>query len=307
MTDAPRILFITWTRIGDAVMSTGVLKALIDRYSTARFTIACGPLAAPLFTAVPRLDRIIVMRKQKFDGHWFALWREVKGIHWHTVVDLRRSLIAYTLRADHRCVLGPDDPRVARVASLPAVIGIDHPLDPFVFTDERHRAAAARLIPDGPPVLAVGPVASLPEKTWAAQRFQELVRLLTAAGGACAGWRVAGFGGPGDGAAVTEVLEAVPPTSRIAIVGEPDLLAVHAALARCGVFVGNDSGLSHLAAAAGVPTVAVFGATQPQRYAPWGGTAIQEPAGNLAALTAKTVADGVHRILAGAGRAGAGN
>ena len=114
----------------------------------------------------------------------------------------------------------------------------------------------------------------------------------------CAGWRVAVFGGPGDEAGVADVLTAAPAGAGIAVVSEPDLLTVHAALARCRAFVGNDSGLSHLAAAAGVPTLAVFGDTDPERYAPWGGQAVQGPGGDLQALTAETVAARVMKLLA---------
>ena len=48
------ILFVTATRIGDAVLSTGLLTHLIERHPHARLTIAAGPVAAPLFEAVPR-------------------------------------------------------------------------------------------------------------------------------------------------------------------------------------------------------------------------------------------------------------
>ena len=57
------ILFVSATRIGDAVLSTGLLSYLVERYPDARFTIAAGPVAAPLFEAVPRLERIIVIDK----------------------------------------------------------------------------------------------------------------------------------------------------------------------------------------------------------------------------------------------------
>ena len=51
------ILFITATRIGDAVLSSGLIKRLADEIPEARLTIVAGPLAAPLFANVPRLDR----------------------------------------------------------------------------------------------------------------------------------------------------------------------------------------------------------------------------------------------------------
>ena len=65
-----RILFITSSRIGDAVLTTGLLKHLIDKYPTAKFTIACGPAAQRLFDNVPRLDRVISMRKGPMLAHW---------------------------------------------------------------------------------------------------------------------------------------------------------------------------------------------------------------------------------------------
>jgi hypothetical protein len=47
------ILFITATRIGDAVLSSGLIKRLLDEIPNARFTIVAGKAAAPLFAEVP--------------------------------------------------------------------------------------------------------------------------------------------------------------------------------------------------------------------------------------------------------------
>jgi len=51
-----RLLFVTSTRIGDAILSTGVLARLLEEHPNARVTIACGPAAASLFEAVPALS-----------------------------------------------------------------------------------------------------------------------------------------------------------------------------------------------------------------------------------------------------------
>ncbi|MCZ6607749.1 MAG: glycosyltransferase family 9 protein, partial [Alphaproteobacteria bacterium] len=74
-----RILFITATRVGDAVLSTGLLDHLIRENPDARVTVACGPMAAPLFEAVPNLERIIVLEKQAFSLHWVRLWAACVG------------------------------------------------------------------------------------------------------------------------------------------------------------------------------------------------------------------------------------
>src|SRR5579884_3321865 len=99
-----RILFVTATRIGDAVLSTGLLSHLVERFPGARLTIAAGPAAAPLFEAVPGLERLIVVEKRPHGLHWPRLYREVAGRRWDIVVDLRGSAIAWLLRSGERRV-----------------------------------------------------------------------------------------------------------------------------------------------------------------------------------------------------------
>ena len=52
--------------------------------------------------------------------------------------------------------------------------------------------------------------------------------------------------------------------------GRVDLLTAYALLKRARLFIGNDSGLMHLAAAAGAPTLGLFGPSDERLYAPWG-------------------------------------
>ena len=54
------------------------------------------------------------------------------------------------------------------------------------------------------------------------------------------------------------------------LTGKVDLLTAYAVLKRADLFIGNDSGLMHIAAAAGVPTIGLFGPSDERRYAPWG-------------------------------------
>lgn len=288
------ILFITHTRIGDAVLSSGVLTHLVEAHPQARFTIVCGPLAASLFAAVPR-SRVIVMTKQSFDGHWLKLWNAVRGTRWDLVVDLRRSLVSYFLSARERRILGPADDSIHRVRYLSSVLDLPEPAAPFLYTTPAHHAAARALIPDtvissGAPVLAVSPVAATAAKTWPAERFARVINAATAQNGACAGWRVALFGSPADRAQVAPLIAQLSQTP-LSIFDQPDLLVVHACLGRCGGFLGNDSGLAHLAAAAGIPVLSLFGPTDPVRYAPWGPAArtLRSPDGVIAHMDESAV------------------
>src|SRR2546430_15975816 len=80
-----RILFVTATRIGDAVLSTGLLSHVIARFPQARLTIAAGPAAAPLFEAVPRLDRLIVLQKRRWALHWLGPYAGTGRPRWGLV------------------------------------------------------------------------------------------------------------------------------------------------------------------------------------------------------------------------------
>jgi ADP-heptose:LPS heptosyltransferase len=157
-----------------------------------------------------------------------------------------------------------------RVAENGRMLALDPPPAPKLWTLPRHDATAAALIPPGSPVLAVGPTANWRGKTWRIERFVELVRRLTAPGAPFAGARVAVFSAPGEAAAAQPLLDSLPPGTGLPLMGETDLLTVFAALKRCAFYVGNDSGLMHLAATAGVPTLGLFGPSHDALYAPWG-------------------------------------
>ena len=264
------ILFVSATRIGDAVLSTGLLSYLVERYPDARFTVGAGPVAAPLFEGVPRLERIIVIDKRRYGLHWLGLYAQVAGRSWDLVVDVRGSALAYLLLARKRRVRGKgarDEPRVIQLGRL---FGLDPPPSPRLWTLPRHEDAAARLVPTGGPVLAIGPAANWRAKTWRAERFAELAQRLTAPVGVLSGARVAVLAAKHEGSQAAPVLAAVAPERRIDLVGRTDLLTVAAVLKRCALFVGNDTGLMHVAAAAGVPTVGLFGPSPTAHYAPWG-------------------------------------
>lgn len=265
------ILFITGTRVGDAVLSTGVLSHLMEKNPNARVTVACGPMAAPLFAAVPNLRRVIAMEKRPRGGHWFSLWSRCAGTWWHTVVDLRGSAIAYLLPAALRYVKGRSKGRGHVVEQLARVVGLEvAPPNPRLWTAPEHWQAAERLVPAGTPVLGLGPAANWRGKEWPAERFIALARRLTAPTGILPGARVAVFGAAEDKPRTDPVLAALPEGQRIDLVGRADLLTAFVCLRRCALYIGNDSGTMHMAAAAGTPTLGLFGPSKEGDYRPWG-------------------------------------
>jgi ADP-heptose:LPS heptosyltransferase len=173
---------------------------------------------------------------------------------------------------------------------------------PVAWFAEADAARAASLLPGGP-VLALGPTANWRTKMWPAERFVALAERLTAPDGPLPGARIAILGGPGaaERAMAAPVLAALP--GALDLVGALMLPEAAAVLARSALFVGNDSGLMHLAAAAGAPTLGLFGPTPASEYGPVGRRAravlADGPSGAapMEALGVAAVADAVADLL----------
>ena len=265
-----RALFITSTRIGDAVLSSGLLNHLIESDSSPDIWVACGVPAAPLFAETPGVKRVIPLRKRGFLGHWWYLWSRTVPRRWDLVVDLRGSAIAWLLWTKERRVLRSSSDGRHRVEQLGSFLGVSPPPAPRIAISEASRARAALTIPPGAPVLALGPTANWAPKQWPADRFVELTRRLTAPGRPLEGARIAVFGAEGERAMAQPLIDAIAKTRLIDLMGRVDLLSAYACLTRCALYVGNDSGLMHMAAAAGIPTLGLFGPSPERHYAPWG-------------------------------------
>jgi heptosyltransferase-3 len=291
-----RILFITSTRIGDCILSTGLYRHLAESRPDARITLACGPLGAPVFRAAPALERIVTVEKSPTGhrGHWWTLWRAVSGTRWDLVVDLRGSAIAYTLLARERRVRGREaNPPVHKVVELAGLMGLAPPPEPVMWLDEKAVGDAETFLSGDPrPILALAPAAAVPSKAWAPERFAELADRLTGPGGPMEGARVAVLGGPSDAAAAAPVLARLGPDRAVSGVGTLDLPAAAAVVSRARLYVGADSGLGHAAAAVGAPTLSLFGPTDERRYAPWGSRVQVVRAAPYATLAARAGRDG---------------
>lgn len=271
MSDIRNILFITSSRIGDAVLSSGLLNYMVQHYPEGKVTIACGPLAVSLFEGVPNLEEIIPLKKQKHNKHWIELWKKVVGKKWDLVVDLRDSAVSRLIRAKERHVFGKRISKdLHKVQQNAAVMDLAEIPDPKLwFTDEQISKAQA-LIADGDFVLGVGPTANWIGKTWPEDRFVDVIDFLTQKGGMMDGARVAVFAAPGEEEVAKKVLASIPKERAIDVIAKTSPGEAAAALSRCNFYLGNDSGLMHCAAASGVPTLGLFGPSYPHIYAPWG-------------------------------------
>lgn len=290
-----KILFVTSTRLGDAVLSTGLLGHLIAAHPGARITVVCGPVAAGVFTRMPNRERTIILAKRGFGRHWLPLWAETVTTSWDLVVDIRGSALSWLVPTRRRAVFRrTDGPKIAQLA---AVLGVSPPPLPVAWTAEADRASVGRLLPDGRPLVALAPTANWGPKIWPPERFVAAFDQVSRTVIPHAVPVVLGGPGPGEAAMAAPVLARLP--GAVDLVGRLSLPEVAAVLRRSDLFIGNDSGLMHLSAAAGAATIGLFGPTDASTYAPSGerAAAVEGAEGDMAAITVGQVVGAVEALM----------
>ncbi len=225
---------------GRALVGPGAVDALLpwDAPETTQF-LAGEETAGPLAEALRRADVVVAFT--------------------------RSAAVADALRARCRRVLvhdpappagGPHASEWLAKALAPLDLTAPGPLPDLAFRPEERSAADAfaERLPEG--FLALHPGSGSPTKNWPADRFAALAQRLSPE----RPWLL-----------VLGPAETAPARLPHAVVARDlPLRVLGALLSRAGLFVGNDSGVAHLAAACGAPTLALFGPTDPALWSPVG-------------------------------------
>ena len=219
---------------------------------------------------MPRLERLLKVKKRRYGWHWPLLWLNVVAAKWDLVIDLRHSLLSYLVLTKKRYILKPRHSNDHRVIQLGRLLHLSPPPNPQLWVSPDDEKIAASIIPSGFSVLAIAPTANWSGKQWPAEYFIDLIKQLTEPDSLFPQAKVAIFGAANERQQALPILKAIPPERRIDLIGKANLSLVYALLKRCQFFVGNDSGIMHLAAAAHIPTLGLFGPSRIELYHPWG-------------------------------------
>jgi ADP-heptose:LPS heptosyltransferase len=215
------------------------------------------------------------------------------------IVDLRTDGLSWLLRGEQRRTkrdaISPGVHAVERAyAVIAALLPPTTPCIRLWLADEHQRYAVEQLraLP-GDRLLEIAPGANWSGKIWPEAKFRELIDTLAAKVDA-----LLLLGGQGDAA----VCASLARTSRLPVLnlaGKTTLLQAAALLSRAMLFIGNDSGLGHLCAAVGRPTLTLFGPGDPDRYHPWGRQShwLVAADGNIASLPPTAVANRAIELL----------
>ena len=278
-------------------MTFPAIAAVRETLPKARITVLVKPWVADLVRMHPAVDEVMVYERPGRHaglGGLLALARELRQRNFDAAILLQNAIEAAV---------------IARLAGIPVRAGystdargllLTHPvrLTPQIKTvhqslyylemlkalgfrssgtavqltpTEKQKLSAERLlgqfgIAGRHPIVGMAPGAAYgPAKRWFPERFASVADRL-AGRYSCP---VVLFGSAGDRAS-NEAVQSAAKSTLIDIAGKTNLGDAIALIARCDLFVTNDSGLMHVAGALGVPTVAVFGSTNPQTPTPWG-------------------------------------
>jgi len=268
--------------IGDAVMTTPAMAALRSAFPTAEIVVVANPPVAELFRHHPYCDRVLVydkrgghrglsgflrfcglLRRERFDlailfqnAVEAALLTFLAGVPRRAgyATDGRRLLLT------HAVPVGDAERRLHHTAyylQMLEVLGIRGGDGCLRLASSEEELAWARTQLGSGVLVAINPGAAYGSaKRWYPDRFAEVGNRLAAEYGA----RIVLTGGPGEieiGRDIAAAMSVVP----LNLIGKTSVRQMMAILSLCRLVVTNDSGPMHVAAAYGVPIVAVFGPT----------------------------------------------
>jgi exopolysaccharide biosynthesis WecB/TagA/CpsF family protein len=288
-----RLLIVQIADIGDLVLSTPALAALRERYPTAHIAVLTTPHAAPLLQHTDLADEVLTIPRwvQARDprGAWalIQLARRLRDGQYDAILYFHH----FSTRAG-----ALKHAMIAAAASSPIRIGLDNGNAPFLTHrlpdlgfGARHQAqywldlVGVVGASSAPRPARVG--MSQADRVWARERLPDTGYIAIHAGGglyntarrwdaahfaevahrlAADGARIVLVGGANDG---NDALAARLHAPYIDLTGKTTLNQLAAVLARCDRFIGAESGVMHIAAAAGCPVTAIFGAGN---HAAWG-------------------------------------
>jgi len=293
---AKRILLITLSNIGDAVMTTPVMTALHERHPRAVMDIVADARSSEIFSHCPYRGELFLKDKQ---AGWQGLMRLVQRLRikrYDLVVDLRTDGLTLLLRASRRLTRrGSKAAGVHAVQRHFAVIGPREKIRGIpatcVWLSQHEQAFARRQLATLPGTrwLALGPGARWATKRWPVAAFAALVERLQPAFDAIV------LLGDSEDAESGQWLQEHIALPCLDLSGRTELLEAAAVLQQAALFIGNDSGLGHLAAACNTATLTIFGPGNPARYHPWHPQArwLQSDSGDITDVPVDAVATSV--------------
>jgi heptosyltransferase-2 len=269
-----KILLISLSNIGDAVLTLPVLGVLKREFSDADITVMAGPNAKELFEVEPSVNKLIIYNKHIPFSEKIRLLAGLRNERFDLVVDLRQGLYGLFIRAKYSTWLfvSPGatsihrkDKHLQRLTTLG--LAINNP--PFsVFYSDKDRShidsVLNRLgISAADSLIAVAPGAKSHTKRWATDKFIELCKRLSRESES----KILLIGDKNDKEISHQIVRAGI-DQVFDLTGCTNLRELAYLFSLCKLLITNDSAPLHIASAVDLATVAIFGPTDEKKYGP---------------------------------------
>jgi heptosyltransferase-2 len=292
-----KVLVRTANWIGDAVMTLPALGSIREGLPNRHIAVLTKPWVADLFSGHPMVDEVILYespgRHEGVRGKW-RLARELSQKRFDLAILFQNAfeaaLVAFLAKIPRRAGYNTDARGLLLTRTVPvnrmvkkghqvdyyramtAGLGFQsRPSPPFLPLTEWQREASERILSSRGlqrerRLIGLAPGAAYGSaKQWFPERFAALADRFSRGWGA----RLLIFGSQGDRGTASQLIQNAR-SEAADFTGQTTLGQAIGLIARCRLFVTNDSGLMHVAAALGVPVVAIFGSTDPSRTGPLG-------------------------------------
>lgn len=290
-----RLLIRSTNWIGDAVMTTPAVRSIRKNFPDAEISILTKPWVAPVFESSPYIDNILIyddLGKHKGLFGKLRLAKELKQYGFDTAILLQNAFEAALIAffAGIPCRIGyntdarsfllthsvPCTPRIKKMHQTGYYLDILHGigldtdgLGLDLVVSKKYQKRASEILEEhgisrADRLVGINPSATFgPAKQWFPERYVALSDKIHEVFGAS----ILLFGGPGDrklGIRISQKMKHSP----VDLCGKTDLGEAIALIKECDLFITNDSGLMHVAAALDIPLIAIFGSTNPVTTGP---------------------------------------
>jgi lipopolysaccharide heptosyltransferase II len=288
-----RVLVVRLRSIGDTVLATPSLYALRRFLPDARIDVLLESWVAPVLEGFNAVDNILTVERgsavsrARVARHLRAARYDVAyNLHGGTTATLLTrssgarhrvgySAYQYSRLYNHAAPPASELWGTAKTHSVEQQLALlgwtgvpvsDRPRTQLAVTEKARASVAERLraahVDEARPLALIHPAAAFATKQWATRNFARVAQDLSARGFNCVA-----IAAPNESPVVASLVE--NSEAQINAFTDLSLPEVTALAARSRLFVGNDSGVAHIAAAVGAPSVVIFGSSNVAHWRPW--------------------------------------
>ncbi len=260
-----KILFICSNLIGDMILSSGVIRHFIDQNKDAKLTFVIGPTAAPLLKNYKNIENIIIFKKRKFNLHWLDIFQKTYRTKWNIVVDFRSSAISHILKNNKKYIFKKHQ-NIHHIEQLNSSFGFNCS-NLFIPISDEEKNKADHDLDKSFKHIVIFPGGNWAPKVWSADNFNEIMRLLLDKYNKIKFILVGSL--KEKNKFYNKLIAGIQEDLIIDLFG-CDLTLTSAFMKKSNIFIGNDSGLMHLAVANKLRVISLFGPTNDKIYGPCG-------------------------------------